>query len=55
MNLEVERFKGELKFLRERVKDLEIELAWTNERFKDLHQQKETTWEEKTVEQDKFF
>lgn len=51
MNLEIEKYKGELKTLRQRVKDLEIELAWRNARENDIPD----TWDEKTVEQDKFF
>ena len=49
MNLEVEKYEGELQYLRERVKELEMELSWQN------HKSDRQTWDEKTVEQDRFF
>lgn len=49
MNREVEAYKGELQYLRERVKELEMELSWQN------HKSDRQTWDEKTVEQDRFF
>lgn len=49
MNREVEAYKGELQYLRERVKELEMELSWQN------HKSDNQTWDEKTVEQDRFF
>lgn len=49
MNREVEAYKGELQYLRERVKELEMELSWEN------HKSDRQTWDEKTVEQDRFF
>ena len=50
MNLEIEKYEGELRTLRQRVKDLEIELAWRNARENNIPD----TWDEKTVEQDKY-
>jgi len=49
MNREVEAYKGELQYLRERVKELEMELSWEN------HKSVRQTWDEKTIEQDRFF
>ena len=51
MNLEIEKYEGELRTLRQRVKDLEIELAWRDARENNIPD----TWDKKTVEQDKFF
>lgn len=49
MNREVEKYEGELQYLRERVKELEMELSWQK------HKTNSQTWSEKTVEQDRFF
>ena len=51
MNLEVERYKGELQTLRERVRELENEVSYMQNELRTF----KPTWEEKTVEQDKFF
>ena len=51
MDLEVERYRGELKKLRERVRELEKEVSYMQNELRTF----KPTWEEKTVEQDKFF
>ena len=51
MNLEVERYKGELHKLRERVRELENEVSYMQNELRTV----KPTWEEKTVEQDRFF
>tara|TARA_Y100001973_G_C5132120_1_gene298345 strand:+ start:719 stop:874 length:156 start_codon:yes stop_codon:yes gene_type:complete len=51
MNLEVEKYQGELRYLRERVKRLEEDLAWLSQ---NRHRQ-ELSYDELTVEGDKFF
>ena len=51
MNLEVERYEGELRVLRSRVKELEKEVSYMQNELRTF----KPTWVEKTVEQDKFF
>tara|TARA_R100000353_G_scaffold174416_2_gene142359 strand:+ start:2154 stop:2309 length:156 start_codon:yes stop_codon:yes gene_type:complete len=51
MNLEVERYKGELHKLRERVRELENEVSYMQNELRTVV----PNWEEKTVEQDRFF
>ncbi len=51
MNKEVERYEGELRMLRERVKELEVENSYIQKELRII----KPTWEQKTVEQDKFF
>ena len=51
MDLEVERYRGELQKLRERVRELEKEVSYMQNELRTFN----PTWEEKTVEQDKFF
>ena len=51
MNLEVERYRGELQKLRERVRELEKEVSYMQNELRTL----KPTWVEKTIEQDRFF
>ena len=51
MDLEVERYRGELQKLRERVRELEKEVSNMQNELRTF----KPTREEKTVEQDKFF
>ena len=51
MNLEVERYEGELRVLRSRVKELEKEVSYMQNELRTVV----PNWEEKTVEQDRFF
>tara|TARA_Y100000033_G_C2662097_1_gene70037 strand:+ start:91 stop:246 length:156 start_codon:yes stop_codon:yes gene_type:complete len=51
MNLEVERYEGELRVLRTRVKELEKEVSYMQNELRTF----EPTWEKKTIEQDKYF
>lgn len=51
MNLEVERYEGELRVLRVRVKELEKEVSYMQNELRSF----KPTWEKKTIEQDKYF
>ena len=51
MNLEVERYEGELRVLRTRVKELEKEVSSMQNELITF----KPTWEKKTIEQDKYF
>ncbi len=51
MNLEVERYEGELRVLRTRVKELEKEVSYMQNELITF----KPTWEKKTIEQDKYF
>ena len=51
MNKEVERYEGELRILRTRVKELEKEVSYMQNELRTV----KPTWEEKTIEQDRFF
>lgn len=52
MNLEIERYEGEIRYLRDRVKELEIEVAHKEYDLKTLMH---IRYAEKTVEADKFW
>ena len=51
MNLEVERYEGELRVLRTRVKELEKEVSYMQNELRTFT----PTWEKKTIEQDNYF
>tara|TARA_R100000353_G_scaffold1832_8_gene2734 strand:- start:7156 stop:7311 length:156 start_codon:yes stop_codon:yes gene_type:complete len=51
MNLEVERYEGELRVLRSRVKELEKEVSYMQNELRTF----KPTWEKKTIEQDNYF
>ena len=51
MNLEVERYEGELRVLRTRVKELEKEGSYMQKELRTV----KPTWEQKSIEQDNYF
>ena len=51
MNLEVERYEGELRVLRSRVKELEKEVSYMQNELRTF----KPTCEKKTIEQDNYF
>ena len=51
MNLEVERYEGELRVLRSRVKELEKKVSYMQNELRTF----KPTWEKKTIEQDNYF
>ena len=51
MNLEVERYEGELRVLRTRVKELEKEVSYMQNELRTV----KPTWEQKSIEQDNYF
>ena len=51
MNLEVERYTGELQKLRERVRELEKEVSYMQNELRTF----KPTWERKSIEQDNYF
>jgi len=52
MNLEVEKYEGELRHLRERVKELEIDISYLKREKSELGI---LTYDELTVQQDKLW
>ena len=51
MDLEVERYRGELQKLRERVRELEKEVSYMQNELRTF----KPTWEQKSIEQDNYF
>ena len=51
MNLEVERYEGELRVLRSRVKELEKEVSYMQNELRTF----KPTWEQKVVESDNYY
>ena len=53
MNLESEKYEGELRYLRNRVKELEMDLSYLQK--ENYFNQDNLSYDEMTVQQDKFF
>ena len=51
MNKEVERYEGELRILRTRVKELEKEVSYMQNELRIV----KPTWEQKVVESDNYY
>ena len=53
MNLELEKYEGELRYLRNRVKELEMDVSYLQK--ENYFNQDTLSYDEMTVQQDKFF